>query len=231
MAKPLDMAPNAVDDRYSGCREQAINKFIDSGLLERELNSNAEFKAAWTSPTECLKIMPGKHSTALAIFYGEASLSIERFLKTFNKAVETMGVNVSTYKDQFHFKSFHFLLMDSMTEPPPNQCKTVYAITDEKYTVKNGMTVRFGRFTKVSSGLSLMQDLDGLTLLNITSCFFANVGNKVCNKADSILLSPAEVFTVEHNIKKSDEDDGEYTMIVLKHSRVESRHNCLIFSR
>lgn len=229
MVKPLDMAPNAVDDRYSGCREQAINKFIHSGLLEQELNNNAKFKEAWTSPTECSKIMPRKlkeHSTALAIFYGDN----QGFLKTFNKAVETMGVNVSTYKDQFHFKSFHFLLMDSMTQLPPNQCKTVYAIADEKYTVKNG-SVRFGSFTKVYSDLKGMTDLDQEVLLNITSCFFADVGNKVCNKKDLILLSPAEVFTVEDNIKTTNEDDAEYTMIVLKHSGMESRHNCSIFSR
>lgn len=229
MAKPLDMAPNAVDDTYSRCREQAIKKFIHSGLLKQELNNNTEFKAAWTSPTECSKRMPGKlkeHSTALAVFSGENP----HFLKPFNKAVETMGVNVSTYEDQFHFKSFHFLLMDSMTKLPPNQCKTVYALADEKYTVKNSSTVRFGRFTQAFSNLKLMPDFDEEVLLNITSCFFADVGNKVCNKVDSILLSPAEVFTVENNIKMTNKDD-EYTMIVLKHLRVESIHNCFIFSR
>lgn len=230
MAKPLDVAPNAVDDMYSGCCEQAINKFIHSGLLERELNNNAKFKAAWTSPTDCSTVMPGKlkeHSTALAVFYGEN----RDFLKIFNKAVETMGVNVSTYEDQFHFKSLHFLLMDSMRKLPPNQCKTLYAIADEKYTAEIGSMVRLGRFTQVFSHMDPMPDLDGEVLLNITSCFFADVGNKVCNKVDSILLSPAEVFTVEDNIKMTNEDDGEYTVIVLKHLRVESKHNCFIFSR
>lgn len=229
MAKPLDMAPNAVDDGYFGCRERALNKFIHSGLLKRELIDSAEFKAAWTYPTDCSTVMPGKlkeHSTALAMFYDEK----QRFLKIFNKAVETMGVNVSTYEDQFHFKSFHFLLMDSMAKLPPNQCKTLYALSDEKYTVKTGSTVRFGKFTHVFSNLNQLQDLDGEVLLNITSCFFADVGNKVCNKVDSILLSPAEVFTVEDNKKMNNSDEGEYTMIVLKHSRVESMHNCFIFS-
>lgn len=227
MAKPLDMAPNAVDDTYSGCREQAINKFIHSGLLEQELSHNTQFKAAWTSPKECSK-MPGKlkeHSTALEAFYGDSGFS-----KTFNKAVETMGVNVSTYEDQFHFKSFHFLLMDSMTKLPPNQCKTVYALADEKYTVKNSSTVRFGRFTKVYSNFGQFEDTYEEIVLNITSCFFANVGNKGCNEVDSILLSPAEVFTVEDNKKITNKDD-DYTMIVLKHLRVESIHNCFIFSR
>lgn len=230
MAKPLDMAPNAVDDGYLGCRERAINKFIHTDLLKQELNNNAEFKAAWTTPTKCSKIMPGKlkqHSTALAVFWENH----QGFLKTFNKAVETMGVNVSTYEDQFHFKSFHFLLMDSMTKLPPNQCKTVYAIAEEKYNVKNNSTVRFGRFTRVFGDLKQMTDLDDEVLLNITSCFFADVGNKVCNKEDLILLSPAEVFTVEDNKKTTDNNDAEYTMIVLKHLKVGSNHNCLIFSR
>lgn len=223
-----NMAPNAVDDTYSGCREQAMNKFIRSDLLKRELSDSAEFNGAWTSPTDCLTVMPGKlkeHSTALAIFHENN----QRFLDTFNKAVETMGVNVSTYEDQFHFKVFHFLLMDSMTQLPPNQCKTVYVIADKKYTVKNGSTVRFGRFTQVFSDLQQMSDLYQEILLNITSCFFADV-SKVCNKVDSILLSPAEVFTVEDNRTVTDEDET-YTMIVLKHSRVESVHNCFIFSR
>lgn len=230
MEKPLDMAPNAVDDRYSGCREQAMNKFIHSDLLKRELNGNAKFKATWRSSTDCSRVMPGKlkeHSTALALFNEDN----RDFLNTFNDAVETMGVNVSTYEDQFHFKAFHFLLMDSMTQLPPNQCKTVYAIADEKYTVKNGSTVRFGKFIQVFSNLEELQDLDSEVLLNITSCFFADVGNEVCNKVDSILLSPAEVFTVENNIKTTNKDDAAYTMIVLKHLRVDSMHNCFIFSR
>lgn len=229
--KLLDMAPDAVDNLYNGCREQALETFIHSGLLGQELNHSKGFQKAWSQMIQCSKLIPGKikeHSAALSAYAN----GDEDFIKTFNKAVETLGVNVSTYEKQFHFKSFHFLLMDSMMLLPPKECKTVYALPVETYAAKKGSTVRFGRFTMVYphySELKKMFDFDGQVLLNITSCFFANLGANICSEEDAALLSPAEVFTVEDVKKITDED--EYTVIILKHSKVDSSHNCTIFSR
>lgn len=229
--KLLDMAPDVIDDIYSGCREEAMDKFIHSGLLKQELSGNIEFQDAWNASAKCQKLIPGRtkeHTAALLAYANENP----GFKKTFSDAVETLGVNVSTYEDHFHFKSLHFLLMDSMTQLMP-KCKTVYFVSEEKYTVQNGSSVRFGGFTVAHSSYATateLEDLDDQVLFNISSCFLADMRD-ICTEGDKVLLSPAEVFTVEEVNKVTDANDAHYTLIVLKHSKLDSSHNCYIFSR
>lgn len=228
----LDMAPGAVDDLYKGCREAALNKFVHSGLLKQELNQSQEFREAWSSNTKCSKQILGgtkEHSAALLAYATDNTA----FQKTFDNAVRTMGANISMYDNHFHFKSLHFLLMDSISLLNPKNCTTVYALREE-HTAKKGSTVRFGQFAVVHSRfdeLQKMTDLDGLVLLNITSCFFANLKSYTCSNEDIALVSPVEEFTVEGITKITDSNDAEYTEIVLKHSKLESFHNCYSVSR
>ncbi|XP_074486042.1 erythroblast NAD(P)(+)--arginine ADP-ribosyltransferase [Sebastes fasciatus] len=233
--KLLDMAPDAVDYMYDGCRKEAMETFIHSGLLKQELNASEGFQKAWNAKTTCSKLIPGgtkEHTDALLAYAdGEAE-----FTETFDKAVKTMGGNVSTYENDFHFKSLHFLLMDSMSLPNPKEkCKTVHVLTD-KYTAEKGSKVRFGKFTKAHSSYSAVQDMtdwEAQVIFNITSCFFVNLGDNICSEEkDMVLLSPAEVFTVEAvNVKYDPGNDATYTEIVLKHSELKRSDNCNSLSR
>lgn len=230
-SEPLDMALNAVDDRYIGCRDQAFKKFISEGLLKEELECNTDFSRVWNPQKEC-RNAPGQskeHLAALLACNGE-----DNFINTFNKDVKTLGADAKTYNDQFHFKSLHFLLMDSMREQCPQDCKVVYAAMDHHYTATKGSTVRFGQFIKASSSfadLKKMMDLSEMFLFNITSCFFAKLGANICSDEDSVLVSPAEIFTMVDVVQVHDsDDDADYTMF-LKHAKLFSAHNCYIFSR
>ena len=232
-AKQLDMAPDAVDDMYDGCRKQAMEKFIDSGLLRKELNSSDDFQRAWSSG--CSKLIKGgrKEHTAALLAY---AIGNDESTRPFDNAVETMGGNVSTYENHFHFKALHFLLMDSMSLQKPQTCKTVHLL-EEEYKANVGSKVRFGKFQKVHSNYTVLKkldDWDGLVVFNITTCFFVNLGDNVCSEVqDMALLSPSEVFTVESVTEMTDDvDQTTYTEIILKHSaEQESLHNCYIFSR
>lgn len=224
------MAPHAVDDLYNGCREKALKKFIDPSVLGKELNHSKEFQTAWGKQA-CDKLMPGKmkeHSSALnAYFHGG-----EKFIETLNHDVMTLGGNRSTYEKEFHFKSFHFLLVDSMTMASRNDCKIVYAlVTGKKYSGKKGSKVRLGHFTMAHPTIKdLDVDLVDEQLLNITTCFFADMGPNVCLKKKASLLSPSEVFTLE-DIQEVKDEDHDYSMIFLKHFQVKTLHNCYAFSR
>lgn len=227
------MAENAVDDLYRGCSTKAFDKFISGGLLEEELNHSVEFSRAWKTGSTSLKPIPGKskeHLMALRAYCND-----EDFATIFNQAVKTLGADAKKYKDQFHFKSFHFLLTDSMRQLRPKDCKTVYALTEHETIAKNGSTVRFGRFLKAASNFSYLKkltDLNGNFIFNITSCFFANMGPDICDREDNVLLSPAERFTVENYVLVQDkEEDSDYHMITLKHANLDNFHNCSIFSR
>ncbi|KAM7394328.1 hypothetical protein PAMP_021140 [Pampus punctatissimus] len=225
--KQLDKALEAVDDLYDGCKEKALEMVIDSGLLKQELNRSEEFQKAWHYP-KCSDLIPGRvkeHSAALWTYE-----NYKEFQNTFNNAVETMGGNVSIYKNNFHFKSLHFLLMNSMKLLPQNECKNVYAISDIKYEAKKGSKVRFGRFTSVQTDTAMIEDIDGPTFLNITTCFFVNLSNFCNTNDDAGIISPTEEFTVV-DVKEKQSDDNKYTDIILMHSQLTSLHNCYIISR
>ncbi|KAK1887111.1 Erythroblast NAD(P)(+)--arginine ADP-ribosyltransferase [Dissostichus eleginoides] len=228
------MAPDAIDDMYNGCRKEALEKLVHSGLLKQELNSSEGFQKAWSANSPCSKPIPGgtKEHMAALLAYVEGDV---HFSEIFDDAVQTMGGNVSTYESQFHYKSLHFLLMDSMSLLHPKECKTVH-IMREKYTAQQGTKVRFGKFTKVWASYSLMKsmmDFEGMVVFNITSCFFINLGTNTCSvDNDMALLSPVEVFTVDAAKEIHDKDnDSEYTAIVLKHSSLKGTHNCYCLSR
>lgn len=225
--KQLDMAPEAVDDLYTGCDIQAMEKFIHSDLLRQELNRSEEFQTAWS--TECSDLIPGgvKEHTAALMAYAKGG---NAFRKTFNNAVETMGGNVSTYENNFHFKSLHFLLMDSMKLLNQKKCKNVYRISSTKYTPKKGSKVRFGRFTTVQLDTSMMEEIDEKTFFNITTCFFVSLGGLCSLGGDKALISPTEEFTVV-DVKNIIDDDNKYTDIILTHSQLASSNNCYTFSR
>ncbi|XP_063331334.1 ecto-ADP-ribosyltransferase 4-like [Pelmatolapia mariae] len=225
---------NVVDDLYYGCREEAMKKFIESDVLKQELNNSEGFQKAWNKSIECSKQIAGgrkEHSAALSVYVNGDRL----FIQTLNKAIETMGGNVSIYENHFHFKSLHFLVMDSMRLLKPKECKNFYVFQDGQNQPQKGSTVRFPSFTLAHSNyeeLKKLEDVNENTILTLTSCFFVNLKDYVCGQEqDEILLSPAEVFTVEQVETKTTSDDDEYLEIVLKQSGLKSSHNCYIFSR
>ncbi|XP_060914780.1 ecto-ADP-ribosyltransferase 4 [Labrus mixtus] len=234
----LDRAPDAVDDLYTGCREEAMKKLINSELLTQELERDEGFKKAWGRNNECQKLISGgtrEHTTALsAMANGDSD-----FKKTFNEAVKTMGVNASTYENSFHFKSLHFLLMDSLKlvqNLNEKQCRTVYLITEQKISAQVGSEVRFGEFTTVFksySELKKLEDWHEQVIFNITSCFSINLDKTVCGQdSNMVLLSPAEVFIVQNVTEVNDPvNEDEYTEIVLEKPKLDSSHNCYMFSR
>ncbi|XP_072320034.1 ecto-ADP-ribosyltransferase 4 [Eucyclogobius newberryi] len=234
---PSDMAPDAVDDMYEGCTKNALKKFVLSDLLQEELNDSVVFQKAWdlALSSACPKVIQGglkQHSTALRTMASDEGT----FREQLNNAVYTLGTNITTYENHFHFKSFHFLLMDSirLLNPVPPTCPTVYSFSDLKFNVPKGSTVRLGQFWIGYPSLEILKkarDIDDEHILSITTCFFANLGDNICNEEPMFLLSPAEEFTVEDFRHVKEEDDLSYHMTVLKHSRLKSTHNCYSFSR
>nr|XP_061791932.1 ecto-ADP-ribosyltransferase 5 [Nerophis lumbriciformis] len=223
--KFLDMAPNAVDNLYEGCEKETMEKLIHSDVLRQELRNNTGFQEAWSE--RCSTLLPGgvKEHTSALLAYASGN---QAFKKAFNDEVETMGVNVSTYEDHFHYKALHFLLMDAMRLASPKICRNVYRVSESPYEIKRDTRVRFGRFTTVQSDLSLKEDVEGSTYFNITTCFFFNLEGFCGLSEDTAILSPTEEFTVEdvkHVI------DGDYTEVILNHSKLKASVNCYSLSR
>ncbi|TMS22873.1 NAD(P)(+)--arginine ADP-ribosyltransferase 1 [Larimichthys crocea] len=231
-AQLLDMAPNSGDFQYKACREEVLKKIIDSGLLRQELQQSQSFQKAWNKSSTCSELIPGgtkEHTTAL-LTYLKAD---EYFITEFKQAIETNGANESTYENNFHFKSLHFLIMDSLMLLKPKECKTVYLSLDGRKKLPLGSEKRLRGFTKAFLSYRDMIKYDDTydrSLFNVTSCFFANLGKNICAREDVALLSQAEVFTVK-NVNEIMTDDDEHTAIVLESAGERSTDICHIFSR
>ncbi|KAL6466759.1 hypothetical protein MHYP_G00245630 [Metynnis hypsauchen] len=231
----LDMAPDAVDDTFSECRDQMMQKVTaPDGLLQKELDASKDFADMWRSHSgTCQKQIYGGRAHHLAALqaYGNSE---DRFRKMFNKLVQTKGSNATTYSNEFPFKSLHFLLTDALRLLNPDKtCYTVYFGTKKQYTAENGTEVRFGRFIGASASNSteieqIIIEEKG-TLFNIMSCSVVNVENYTCTSEEiEKLISPNEVFRVQ-NIKAASTDEVNYEIITLKHSRFLRNHDCYLF--
>uniref|UniRef100_A0A1A8DFN4 NAD(P)(+)--arginine ADP-ribosyltransferase n=1 Tax=Nothobranchius kadleci TaxID=1051664 RepID=A0A1A8DFN4_NOTKA len=228
--KLQDMSSNVVDDQYQGCRDKAMEKVIQSGLLKAELNSSEGFQKAWSANSKCLSVIPGgirEHTAALSVLH----FADADFMMVLDKAVETQGMNLTTYENDFQFKSLHFLLMDALMLQNQTRCKPVYAFLGEGTKPEDKAKVRFASFTVVHSDIESLGDLDGETVLKIHSCFYLELDDHICQKnIFKTLLSPAEVFVVTA-IGKKTVDDSDYTEVTLEHDSVNSTHNCFMFPR
>ncbi|XP_053475315.1 ecto-ADP-ribosyltransferase 5-like [Ictalurus furcatus] len=233
--RKLDMAPDAVDDDFSQCREKMLKAVTEpGGLLQKELKANKEFEELWSKHSgECKKNIPGGtsyHIDALQA-YGN---SRTKFRKTFNSLVYSKGSNSTTYRDEFPFKSLHFLLTDFLRLlKRTNTSTTVYYATSNTYTADTGTEVRFGKFIRAGTSQSTETEAlyDGGTVFIISSCSVVNVEENMCKSEElQALISPAEVFTVQ-NVRDVSTDDATYKEITLTHSRFLSNHTCSFFHR
>ena len=227
----MGFAPEAVDDAYTACREEMLQNILAvKGILQEELKINTVFQKEWNTSSHCQKQIPGGlplHTQALQAVGNSLSMS-----KKFNKAVETKGGTPSIYKDQFHFKSLHFLLMDAFRLlKNDSQCSTVYSATFEDFTAVKGTEVRFGGF--IPANYDKMDEeegcADGGTLFTINTCSIINLEELACSPEYTLrLISPVEVFKVE-DVKTGDTECPRE--IVLTSSRFHSNHNCYLFPR
>lgn len=231
----MDMAPDAVDDDFSECEQKMLQAVTDN-LLQKELSADKDFGDLWRKHSGgCMKSIPGgtsHHITALQA-YGNSK---DKFRKKFNDLVYSKGNNSTTYREDFPFKSLHFLLTDSLRLlNPANICTTVYSATSNEYTTDTGAEVRFGKFLKaevsLSAALETVEMEDEGTLFIITSCSVVKVEDFTCKSEElQCLISPAELFQVQ-KVREVLNDDVKFKEITLTHMHFLSNHHCSFFHR
>ncbi|XP_076848399.1 ecto-ADP-ribosyltransferase 5-like [Brachyhypopomus gauderio] len=232
----LDMSPNAVDDTFTKCQDTMMQTVTLDGLLQKEIKTNEMFAEMWRSYYGmCEKQIYWGTPYHLAALqnYGNSK---EKNRDKFNQMVQTKGSNSTIYKNEFLFKSLHFLLTDAMRLlNNGTRCSCVYYSIDTFYTAQTRQEVRFGRFLEATTSESIATELiegEGIgTLFNITSCSAVNIEDYVCRSEEiEQLISPTEVFTVQ-SIREVKNDDANYKIITLTHSRFLSSHDCYLFHR
>ncbi|XP_068034591.1 GPI-linked NAD(P)(+)--arginine ADP-ribosyltransferase 1-like isoform X5 [Anomalospiza imberbis] len=114
LAVALDMAPDSFDDQYRGCGRAMATAL--PALNRSEFRQSGHFAEGWALAAAEWRVRlsprsPLSPAQAIALLAYTAPVPLHR---TFNTAVRAAGRSRQEYRDNFHFKTLHFLLTQAL---------------------------------------------------------------------------------------------------------------------
>ncbi|XP_059193133.1 erythroblast NAD(P)(+)--arginine ADP-ribosyltransferase-like [Centropristis striata] len=242
---PLDLAPNSVDDMYTGCKDKMEYR-VKKEYLENEKNRDKNFTLAWGEAEKYYnkkwwrkkgKRPPtslGKEQIMAIYAY---TLDKPKIYLEFNNAVRTQK---SKYKSTFRYHALHFFLTDALQtlnvrKPEAERCLTGYRRVNSYFSqdVLNKV-VRFGSFTSSSMGWYPSAERFGdKSCFEIITCSGADVSlfSKLGESEREALIPPYEVFKVRKIERRCDQRSLPCEVVYkLKSTRIPlSNLNCALF--
>ncbi|XP_027563677.1 erythroblast NAD(P)(+)--arginine ADP-ribosyltransferase-like, partial [Neopelma chrysocephalum] len=228
---PLDMAPNAFDDQYRGCREGMFKKLPE--LNRTEFAPNSEFTQAWAYANA--KWQKQKYKGSLS--WKEQAIALLAYTletdlyKDFNRAVPKAGRSHQQYLRYFPFKMMHFLLTtalqdlrDALSHP---RCLHVFrGVRGIRFTAQPGDIVRFGHFASSSLSKKEAKKFGTDTLFELDTCHGAKIQDfSFIPEEQEVLIPPFETFSVTSVTRQ-----GAETHIQLSPLGKHSNYSCAFFS-
>ncbi|XP_059706295.1 erythroblast NAD(P)(+)--arginine ADP-ribosyltransferase-like [Haemorhous mexicanus] len=233
---PLDMAQDSFDDQYQGCGP-AMTAALPA-LNCSEFQKNPLFAQAWVKATaewqsQGSLVSPlSSPAQAIALMAYTMEDVYEKcpnkkcLYEKFNGDVRAAGRSRQEYRDNFHFKTLHFLLTQALVTLRDiwgPQCHDVYwGVRGVRFKAEQGDIVRFGQFTSVSLNGTTAKDFGIDTVFQVHTCHgvdiweFSNYPNE-----NEVLIPPFETFEV---IEVSQE--GGRARIQLHSTGAFSNYNC-----
>ncbi|XP_056341808.1 erythroblast NAD(P)(+)--arginine ADP-ribosyltransferase-like isoform X2 [Oenanthe melanoleuca] len=231
MEKPLDMALDSFDDQYRGCRSAMMEKL--PALNHSEFQKNPLFAKVWPKAVHLWKVQGSPQyplsssDQAIALM----AYTMNDLYQQFNNNVSVAGRSPQTYRDNFHFKTLHFLLTDALATLRVDQgqkCHCVFrGVDDYKFKANVGDTVRFGRFASSSLCRGVAKYFGSTTEFVVRTCHGADIKNfSNFEHEKEVLIPPFEKFKVTKVI----EGTGN-VQIHLDSIGTYSKYNCGSVSR
>ncbi|XP_064528046.1 erythroblast NAD(P)(+)--arginine ADP-ribosyltransferase-like [Pseudopipra pipra] len=225
----LDVAPDAFDDQYWGCRDEMLQKL--PRLNRSEFSTNRVYARAWAEAAASWGRSRGSRlrqdqGIALRALAGHAEL-----YEQFNRAVPGAGSSPRHYLDTFDFKVLHFLLTTALEDlrdaPTHPRCLHVFRGVDcVRFTAQPGDVVRFGHFASSSPNRTVAEQFGTDTLFELDTCHGANIGEFSDHpEQQEVLIPPFETFSVTSVTRR-----GDKPHILLRSLGVHSKHNCVYAS-
>ncbi|KAF4796163.1 Erythroblast NAD(P)(+)--arginine ADP-ribosyltransferase [Turdus rufiventris] len=222
----LDMAPHSFDDQYQCCG--SAMKVVLPTLNHSEFQKNSLFADIWLGSMEMWQrqgspVSPlSSPDQAIAIM---ACTNLDMY-EYFNDEVRVAGRSPQTFRDNFHYKTLHFLLTDALATLRATQgqkCRWVYRGRNYKrYKANVGDIVRFGHFVSSTLNKTLTERFVTSTLFQVQTCHGAYIKAFGYNPdEDEVLIPPYEKFKVTKVIKKR-----EKVEIHLDSIETYSKYNC-----
>ncbi|XP_053834799.1 NAD(P)(+)--arginine ADP-ribosyltransferase 2-like [Vidua macroura] len=223
---PLDMARDSFDDQYRGCGH-AMNAALPA-LYNFEYQKNPHFAwgwfhadAEWHKRGSPVSPLPSPWHAVAVMAYTSQDV-----YKEFNAAVRAAGRSRQEYRNNFHFKTLHFLLTKALVtlrHAQKRQCHHVFrGVRDVHFKARRGQRVRFGQFTSTSPRKEIALRFGTDTVFQVHTCHGVDIRQfSMYPGEEEVLIPPFETFKVTKVIW-----DGKRTWISLRSTGTFSKYNC-----
>ncbi|NWT77037.1 NRT2 ribosyltransferase, partial [Prunella himalayana] len=219
---PLDMAQASFDDQYLNCGPAMVEAL--PALKSSEFQKNKNFSQVWVKATaewerrgSYLSTLSQDQAIALMAY------TMEDIYSEFNTAVRTAGKSRREYRDNFHFKTLHFLLTQALQKlRQPDHCLDVFrGVKEYQFKARAGDEVRFGQFASSSLDKKVAQGYGTDTMFQVHTCHGVDIQKFSFRQGQKeVLIPPFETFQVIDVKKESP------VKIVLRSTRNSSNYNC-----
>ncbi|RMB90875.1 hypothetical protein DUI87_32708 [Hirundo rustica rustica] len=224
--KQMDMAPNSFDDQYRGCGPDMTT--VLPALNHSEFQKNPVFAEAWLKAVAewQRKGSPVSPLSSSAQAIAVMAYSMKYVYRPFNDAVRQAGSSPQEYRDNFHFKTLHFLLTQALVklrEDQNAQCRNVTrGVRDICFMAHHGQRVRFGHFTSTSLSKDVAKRYGTDTVFQVYTCHGVDIQAFSYDQRNrEVLIPPYETFEVTKVTRK-----GNKAEIELSSTGTYSKYNC-----
>ncbi|NWT77038.1 NRT2 ribosyltransferase, partial [Prunella himalayana] len=219
---PLDMAQNSFDDQYLNCGPAMAEAL--PALKSSDFQKNKKFSQVWVEATaewqrrgSYLSTLSQDQAIALMAY------TMKDIYREFNTAMRTAGKSRQEYRDNFHFKTLHFLLTQALQKlRQPDHCLDVFqGVKNYQFKVRAGDKVRFGQFASSSLDKNVAQGYGTDTMFQVHTCHGVDIQKFSFKQSEKeVLIPPFETFEV------TDVKAGSPVKIVLRSTGNSSNYNC-----
>lgn len=236
----MDMAPNAVDDMFSGCKDQMKSR-VEKEFLPTEKSSNNQFRQAWEEAEQVYNtkwkretVMAKEQFMALYVY----NFGKRQVCQDIRRAIQTQHCNYTT---AFSYHSMTFFLTDALQNlnapgPDGGRCFMAFRRVDRYFSQSVlGKEVRFSYFTATSlrgynTKESTSKSTTSKSCFQIQTCYGADI-SMFGNVDSEALIPPYEVFNVTAIKRRCEQPSlGCDVLYELKSTRTLSNLNCALFS-
>ncbi|KAM4908017.1 NAD(P)(+)--arginine ADP-ribosyltransferase 2-like [Sylvia borin] len=224
--KPLDMAQNSFDDQYQGCGP-AMTAALPF-LNHSEFQNNPLFARVWVKAKaewqrRGSRVSPlSSPDQAIALM----AYTMNDLYQEFNDAVRVAGRSPQEYRDNFHFKTLHFLLTQALVTlrdaQGPQRRRVYRGVCGVQYKAQRGDTVRFGQFASTSLSKDTAQCFGTDTLFEVHTLHGVDIQEfSYIPSEKEVLIPPFDTFKVTKVTQA-----GNKARIVLNITGTFSKYNC-----
>ncbi|XP_063251444.1 NAD(P)(+)--arginine ADP-ribosyltransferase 2-like [Prinia subflava] len=221
----LGMARDSFDDRYEGCGPAMTAGLQD--LIRSEFQKNPVLSQIWP---EAVIEWQKRGSPVSPLPSPDQAIALMAFTMgahhEFNTAVLQAGRSRQQYRDNFQYKSLHFLLTQALAtlrEPLKGQCLDVfYQKCYDNVVAQRGATVRFGQFLITSLKKENGGGCPEGTEFQVRTCHGAGIQYFSQHpEYEWVLIPPYETFEVTNFTRRVFREQ-----IQLRSTGTHSKYNC-----